>query len=288
MKIRLPVVIAIVVLLIAGSSVYVVDEGRTAIVLQFGRIVKSDVGPGLHFRIPLVQQVLRFDRRLLTFDSAPERYLTSEKKDVNVDFFVKWRISDPSNYYKAVGGDEARAQQRLGQIVKEGLRTAINSRTLQDLVSGARADLTSMLVAESSKGTEGLGIRIDDIRIKRIDLPEEGDVLASVYRRMSAERKQVAAELRAEGQEKAESIRADADRQVQVLKADANRDADKLRGQGDAEASRIYADAYGKDPEFFAFYRSLQAYQRAFATPDGVMVLDPKSEFLQYLQNSGK
>ncbi|GAA0720477.1 protease modulator HflC [Dokdonella soli] len=279
-------VIALVAVLIASNSAFVVNEGQTAILLQFGRIVQTGFTPGLHFKLPLIQQAQRFDKRVLTLDSAPERYLTSEKKDVNIDFFVKWRIADPSKFYVTVAGDENRAQQRVGPIVKEGLRTAVNSRTLQELVSGGRADVTQHLVSEANRATQSLGIEVIDLRIKRIDLPEDGTVIGSVYERMRSERKKVASQLRAEGAEASKTIKADADRQVQVINAEAYRDAEKIRGEGDATASQTYAAAYGKNPDFFAFYRSLEAYREAFATPNGMLVLDPKSEFLRYLQDS--
>jgi modulator of FtsH protease HflC len=280
-------IIAVLLVLFASTCVYVVDEGQSAIVLQFGRIVEAGVKPGLHFKLPApVQQVQRFDRRILTLDSAPERYQTSERKDVSVDFFVKWRISDPSAYYTTVGGDETRAQQRLAPIVKNGLRTAFNSRTLQEVVSSARSDLTQALVLAANKDAENLGIQIVDVRIKRIDLPDESLVLRSVYARMQSERKQVADALRAEGNEAALRIKANADRQAQVLKAEAYRDAAKTRGEGDAKAAEIYAGAYGHDPDFYGFYRSLEAYRDALPTQNGVLVLDPKSEFLRYLQES--
>jgi membrane protease subunit HflC len=279
-------IVLLLIALLAASCTFVVNEGQTAILLQFGRIEQTGFAPGLHFKLPLVQQVQHFDKRVLTLDSAPERYLTSEKKDVNIDFFVKWRIVDPSKFYVALAGDENRAQQRLGPIVKEGLRTAVNSRTLQELVSGGRADITEHLVGEASRATQGMGIEIVDLRIKRIDLPEDGSVIGSVYDRMRAERKKVASQLRAEGAEAAKTIKADADRQVQVIAAEAYRDAEKIRGEGDATAAQTYAAAYGKDADFFAFYRSLEAYRDAFATPNGLLVLDPKSEFLHYLQDS--
>ncbi|MGH8173796.1 MAG: protease modulator HflC [Rhodanobacteraceae bacterium] len=278
--------IALVVLLLISSTAFIVNEGQVAILLQFGRIVDTGFKPGLHFKLPLIQQVQRFDRRILTLDSAPERYLTSEKKDVNVDFFVKWRISDPSSFYTAVAGDETRAQQRLGPIVKDGLRTAINSRTLQEVVSSARYDLTQALVQAANRDAKGLGIEIVDVRIKRIDLPEESSVLRSVYERMRSERKQVADSLRAEGNEAAERIRAEADRGAQVIRAEASRDAAKTRGEGDAKAAEIYASSYGRDPEFYGFYRSLEAYRDSLTTQNSVLVLDPKSEFLRYLQES--
>ena len=280
-------ILAAIIVLIASSCAFVVSEGQTAILLQFGRIVETGVKPGLHFKLPApLQHVLRFDRRILTLDSAPERYQTSERKDVSVDFFVKWRIADPSVYYTTVGGDEMRAQQQLAPIVKGGLLTAINSRTLQEVVSSARSDLTQALVKNADKSAENLGIQIVDVRIKRIDLPEESSVLRSVYDRMRSERKQVADALRAEGNEAAERIKAEADREAQVLKAEAYREAAKKRGEGDAQAAEIYASAYGRDPEFYAFYRSLEAYRESLTTQNGVLVLDPKSEFLHYLQES--
>jgi membrane protease subunit HflC len=279
-------VIALVIVLIASSSAFVVSEGQTAILLQFGRIVETGFRPGLHFKLPLIQQVLRFDKRILTLDSAPERYLTSEKKDVNIDFFVKWRIADPSTFYTAVAGEESRAQLRLGSNVKDSLRTAINSHTLQEVVSSARSDLAQTLVQAANERAKNLGIEVIDVRIKRIDLPEESSVLRSVYERMRSERKVVADALRAEGGEASERIRSDADRQAQVLKAEAYRDAGKTRGEGDAKAAEIYASSYGRDPEFYGFYRSLEAYRDALTTQNGVLVLDPKSEFLRYLSES--
>ena len=281
-----PVVIGALALLVGANSAYVVNQSQTAILLQFGRIVRTGIEPGLHFRIPFMQQVKRFDKRLLSFDSQPERSLTAEKKDVTIDFFVKWRIVDAARYYVAVAGDEAQARDRIAPKVKEGLRRAINARTLQELVAGGRADLTKDLVAESNKATQDLGIEIVDLRIKRIDLPEDGTVINSVYERMKAERKKVASQLRAEGEEAARTIRADAQRQVQVVKAEAYRDAEKTRGEGDANASQVYAVAYGRNPEFYSFYRSLEAYRDVFAQDNGLFVLDPKSEFLHYLQDS--
>jgi modulator of FtsH protease HflC len=280
-------IVAVIIVFVASTCFFVVNEGQSAILVQFGRIVDAGFKPGLHFKLPSpLQQVIHFDRRILTLDSPPERWLTSEKKDVNVDFFVKWRIADPSTYYAAVAGDETRAQQRLAPIVKSGLRTAINSRTLQEVVSSARSDLTKALVESANRAAEGLGIQIVDVRIKRIDLPEESSVLRSVYDRMRSERKQVADALRAEGAEAATRIRANADREAQVLKAEAARDASKTRGEGDAKAAEVYASAYGRDPEFYAFYRSLEAYRESLTTQNGVLVLDPKSEFLRYLQES--
>lgn len=281
-----PILALALAAIVASNSMFVVNEAQTAILLQFGRIKEAGFKPGLHFKAPLVQQVLRFDRRILTLESAAERYLTSEKKDVSVDFVVKWHIVDSSKFYTAVAGDEKRAQQRLGPIVKEGMRTAINSRTLQEVVSSARSDLTQTLVQGANRAAQNLGIEIVDVRIKRVDLPEESSVLRSVYERMRSERKQVADSLRAEGAEAAARIRADAERQVQVIKAEAYRDAQKARGEGDARAAQVYAQAYGKDADFYAFYRSLEAYREAFREPNGVLLLDPKTEFLRYMQDS--
>ena len=280
------IAIALIVALIAANSLFVVNEGQTAILLQLGRIAKTGYQPGLHFQIPFIQNVKRFDKRVLTLESAPERYLTSEKKDVNIDYFVKWKIVDAAKFYVSVAGDEMRAQQRVGPIVKEGLRTAVNSRTLQELVAGGRADLTQHLVTEANRATQSLGIEVVDLRIKRIDLPEDGTVIGSVYERMKSERKKVANQLRAEGSETAKTLRADADRQVQVLNAEAYRDSQKIRGEGDAEAAQTYAASYGRDAEFYSFYRSLEAYRNAFEAPNGTLVLDQKSEFLRYLQDS--
>ena len=280
------VVALLLALLVAVKSVFVVAEGQTALLLQFGRIVKSGYEPGLHFRLPLVQQVQRFDARVQTIDSAPERSMTSEKKDVDIDFFVKWRIADAAKFFVSAAGDEGKARTLVVPIVMDGLRSAVSTRTLQELVSGGRADVTQHLVSDANTKTAGFGIEIIDLRIKRIDLPEDGSVIGSVYDRMKAERKKVASQLRAEGEEQARTIRADADRQVQVIKAEAYRDAEKARGEGDAAASQTYAAAYGRDADFYAFYRSLEAYREAFSTSNGTLVLDPKSEFLHYLQES--
>jgi len=281
-----PILVFALAIVVALNSMFVVNEGQTAILLQFGRIVRTDIKPGLHFRIPLIQHVQRFDRRVLTLDSAPERYLTSEKKDVNIDFFVKWRIADASKFWVSVAGEENLAQNRVMPNVKDGLRTAVNTRTLRELVSGGRADITQSLIADANHAMANLGIEIIDLRIKRIDLPEDGTVIGSVYERMRSERKKVANQLRAEGSETAKTIRADADRQVQVINAEAYRDAQKTRGEGDAEASRTYAEAYGRNADFYSFYRSLEAYRKVFDTQNGTLILDPQSEFLHYLRES--
>lgn len=267
------------------GSVYVVSEGQTAIVLNLGKVVRSDVGPGLHFKWPLVESARIFDRRLQVLDAEPERYLTSERKDVSVDFFAVGRIENVRAFFRATGGDESVAIQRLAPIIKDSLRNQINSRTLQQLVSGDRAVIIGAQLDAINKGAETLGVDIVDLRIKRIDLPTDSKVITDVYERMSAQRRQVASRLRAEGEEQARTIRAQADRQQVVAVAEAERDAQKLRGEGDATAAGIYAQAYGRDPGFYAFHRSLEAYRRSFADGNAVIVLERNDPFLQYLRS---
>lgn len=277
------VVAAVILLLLGLNSMFVVSEGHSALVLQFGRIVQTDYQPGLHFKLPVIQQVMHFDKRILSLDAPPERYFTSEKKSVNVDFYVKWRIVDNARYYRSTGGDQLQASQRLTPIVKDALRFEFNARTLPDLISGGRKDITERVRSQTdASARKNLGIAVVDVRIKRIDLPNE--VSESVYKRMRAERKQLANELRFTGQESAETIQADADRQGQVLRADATRDAAKIRGEGDAQAAEIYAKAYSQDPEFFTFYRSLAAYRTSFKDGKGVLILKPDDEFLHYFE----
>ena len=277
--------LAVAALLALLGSVYVVNEGHTAIVLNLGRVARTDIGPGLHFKWPLVESARVYDRRLQVLDAEPERYLTSEKKDVSVDFFAIGLISNVRTFYRATGGDESIAVQRLAPIIKDSLRNEINSRTLQQVVSGDRNEMVARQLDAINRGAATLGVKIVDIRIKRIDLPTGGEVIEQVYRRMRAQRQQVAAQLRAEGEEQSQKIRSEADRQQQVILAEAERDAQKLRGEGDAEASRIYAQAYQRDPAFYAFHRSLEAYRRSFANGNAAIVLDRDDPFLQYLRN---
>ena len=287
MKPLLPIVILAVIFL-GLNSVYKVEEGQVAVRFQIGRMVEADIQPGIHFKLPLIQNVLKFDRRILSLDGQPERYLTSEKKDVNVDFFVKWRIADVRRYYQATGGNEFNAMQRLQPIVKETIRNEINQRTLQDVVAGERGNLAQRFVEVSNRGATELGVEIVDVRIKRIDLPEDGLVIASVFERMRAERLRVANALRAEGQEQSEMIRSNADRQRVVIVAEAERDAQLLRGEGDATAADIYARSFGADPDFYSFHRSMEAYRNAFGDGKGVLVLDRDAEFLRYFENAGR
>jgi len=287
----LPPIIALILVVLIANSAFIVREGQSALLLQFGRIEGtesssgSDYKPGLHFKLPLAQQVVRFDRRILNLDAKPESLFTSEKKAVIVDFYVKWKIENGAIYYRSFGADEFQslAGQRLGSIIRNGLRDEFNARPLNELIASARSDITEHVIEQANKATlEPLGIRVVDVRVKRIEFPDE--VVSSVYDRMRAERTRLANEQRSNGREEAAKITADADRQVIVIKAEAERDAQLARGEGDAKAAETYAAAYSKNPEFYAFYRSLNAYREAFRSGD-VMVLDPKSEFLHYFND---
>ncbi len=287
MKIIWIVIAGLLLILLAGSA-YEVGEGQLALQFQFGRIVRTDARPGLHFKLPIVQNVKLFDRRIITLDAPPARYLTQEKKSISIDYFATWRIKDVRRFYTATLGIEDSAEQRLTPIVVEALRNTINQRQLQDIVVLDRSNLGGQMLRDVNRITEtSLGIEVVDIRIKRIDLPEDSNVLKSVYERMAAERSRAATKLRAEGEEESSKITAEADRQQQVIKADAERDAQQLRGQGDAAAAAIAAQAYSQDPEFYAFYRSMQAYKTAFGGKD-VLVLDPDSELMRYFVSPGR
>lgn len=274
------------ILLLVLSSLYRIEESHIGIRFQLGRVIETNIQPGLHFKLPLVQNVMSFDRRIQSLDSRPERYLTFEKKDVNVDFFVQWRISEVQRFYTATSGNETQVVQRLQPIITEVIRNEIAQRTLQAVVAGERRDLAQRFVDVGNQRVRDLGIEVVDVRIKRIDLPEDSEVIGSVFQRMRAERLRVANELRAEGQEISETIRSDADRQRQILVAEAQRDAELIRGGADASAADIYAKAYGVDAEFYAFHRSLQAYREAFGRGDSVLVLDRDAEFLRYFEQT--
>ena len=285
MKTSLYGAIAAIVLFALLGSVYIVREDQTALVLNLGRVVRADIKPGLHFKVPLVESVRVFDRRFRTLETAPERYLTLERKDVSIDFFAVGYISDVRAFYRATGGEEKTANERLAPIITDSLRNEINSRTLQQLVSGDRNEIVARQLAAINDGAATLGMKITDIRLKQIDLPTESEVIKQVYERMRAQRMQVASKLRAEGEEQARTIRAAADRDQTVLVAEATRDAQQLRGEGDATAARIYAEAANRDPSFYAFQRSLEAYRASFADGQGVIVLDKDDPFLQYMKS---
>ena len=281
--------LAALALLLAMGSVFIVNESQTAIVLNLGKIVRSDLKPGLHFKLPIVEDVRKFDRRILSLDDAPARYLTAEKKDVEIDFFVKWRIVNVTTFYRAAsGGDEGAAKARLTPIVQNALKNEITQLDLKEVLSSGRTDLTNRLLKSINVGAATLGIEVLDVRIKRINLPQDSTILDSVFNRMRAERSRVANQLRAEGEQAAQGIRAEAERERRVLLADAEREAQTLRGQGDGRAAELGGQAYGQDAEFYAFYRSLEAYRATLGDGKTVMVLDPDSEFLRYFVQDGR
>jgi len=272
---------------IAGLSLFVVDQRQNAIVFRLGEIVEIKTEPGLYFKVPVLDNVRYFDTRILTFDTAePERFITSEKKNVLVDLFVKWRIVDVRQYYISVGGDEARAQTRLAQTINSSLRDEFGNRTVHDVVSGERDKIMDLMREKANEDAGKIGVRVLDVRLKRVDLPQE--VSESVYRRMEAERKRVANELRSTGSAESEKIRADADRQREVIIAEAYRDAQRIKGEGDAKAAGIYARAFEQNAEFYAYYRSLEAYRASLRSRSDILVLDPSSEFFKYLKNPGR
>ena len=278
---------AVVVLILLSLSMFVVDQRQTVIVFQLGEMVSVKTKPGLYFKIPLLQNVRYFDSRILTLDTGePERFITAEKKNVMVDSFVKWRIVDVKQYYISVGGDEQRAVTRLRQTVNSSMREEFGKRTIHEVVSGERDEIMEVLRKKTDADARKIGVQVLDVRLKRVDFPSE--ISDSVYRRMDAERKRVANELRASGAAEGEKIKADADRQREVILAEAYRDAQSTKGEGDAKASAIYAAAFGRNPEFYSFYRSLEAYKQSFKNKSDVMVVDPSSAFFKYLKNPGK
>jgi modulator of FtsH protease HflC len=286
---RLAIVLAVLVsaLVVASMTAFTVDQRQRAIVFQLGEIKELIEEPGLHIKWPLIQNVRYFDKRILTLDTPDtERFITSEKKNVLVDSFVKWRIQDMRQYYISVQGDEQRAQTRLSQTVNAALREEFGKRTVHDVVSGERDDIMRIVREKVEDDVAKIGVQIVDVRLKRIELPQE--VSEAVYRRMDAERKSVAAELRSEGFSAAEKIRAEADRTRQIIIAEAYRDAQRVKGEGDARSASIYARAFSENPEFYSFYRSLEAYRTGFKSKSDVLVLDPNSEFFKYFKNPGK
>ena len=277
---------AFVVMVIITLSAYTVDEREYAIVFRLGEIVSVKKAPGLYFKMPLVENVRYFDKRILTLNwDEPDRFITSEKKNVLVDSFVKWKIIDPAKYYVSVKGDEAQAERRLSQTVNDGLRAEFGKRTIHDVISGERTEIMEILRQRADKDSRQIGVQILDVRLRRVDLPKE--VSESVYQRMDAERKSVANELRSQGAAAAEKIRADADKQREVIVAEAFREAQKIKGEGDAKAAETYANAFNKNPEFYAFYRSTEAYKNSFKSKSDVIVLDQSSDFFKYMRSSG-
>jgi len=268
--------------LLVSMSIFTVDEREVAIKFQFSRILETDIKPGLHFKLPFINTVKKFPRTILTQTNPQELFLTLEKKNLFVDFFVKWRIVDVAEFYRATRGDELLAAQRLIEIVKDGVRSEFAKRTVPQVVTAERRELLDDMLASARKNARTLGIEVIDVRVKRTEFPEQ--VSDSVFDRMRQERARTASELRAQGAEAAEQIRAEADRERTVTLAEAYRDAEKVRGAGDAEAALIYAEAYRKDPEFFSFYRSIQAYRRSLGKENDLLVLDKGSEFFRYME----
>ena len=282
---QMSILIGLVVLLaVVSNSLYVVNERERAVLLKFGEVVSTDIEPGLHFKIPIVNDVRRFESRLITLDSSPQRYLTAEKKPLIVDSFVKWRVADAGKYYTATGGDEFSANSLLASRVDNGLRNKFGERTVYEVVSGERDALMAEITKELDDiALNELGIHVLDVRVKGIDLPPE--VSNAVYSRMSTEREREARDHRSRGRELAEGIEADADRQNTVIEANAYREAQQIRGEGDAVAAEIYANAFNQDQEFYTFYRSIAAYKSSFAGKEDLLVIDPESDFFRYLKN---
>ncbi len=278
---------AIALVVIGSLSLFVVDQRQNAIVFRLGEIVDIKTQAGLYLKVPVLDNVRYFDTRILTLDTAePERFITSEKKNVLVDLFVKWRIVDVRQYYISVGGDEARAQTRLSQTINSSLRDEFGNRTVHDVVSGERDKIMDLMREKANEDAGKIGVQVLDVRLKRVDLPQE--VSESVYRRMEAERKRVANELRSTGAAESEKIRADADRQREVIIAEAYSEAQRVKGEGDAKAAGVYARAYEQNPEFYSYYRSLEAYRASLRSRSDLLVLDPSSEFFKYFRSPGR
>ena len=280
------VILLAILLVVASNSIYVVKETEKAVKLRFGQLVEEEILPGIHGKWPFADQVRKFDSRILTLDAETESFFTMERKRLMVDSYAKWRIADVGAYYRATGGDESIAHNRLANRVNDGLRNQFGTRTLHEVVSGERDQLMLDILTHLNRTVrESLGIEVIDVRVKRIDLPDE--VSEQVFRRMTAEREKEARDLRAKGSEQAERIRADADRQKTIIEADAYRDSEKIRGVGDAKAAATYAQAFNKDPEFYAFTRSLNAYRQSFSNKGDILLVDPDSDFFRYLDSQG-
>ena len=275
---------AALVLMVLSNALYVVKETQRGVLLKFGEVVNPDLQPGLHIKMPFVNNVRLFDGRILTVDSSPERFFTQEKKALIVDSYAKFRVSDTQKFYTATNGEEIRAAALLAQRINDGLRNEVAVRTVQEVVSGERDELMEAITKRlSTVAATELGVEVIDVRVKKIDLPP--DVSESVYRRMNAEREKEARELRSQGQELAEGIRASADREVTIIEANAFRESEITRGEGDAAATRIYAEAYSRDAEFYSFVRSLRAYQETFNAGSDVMLVEPDGQFFRYLRD---
>lgn len=279
---NIAIIIIALIVFIFMTATYIVDERETAIKFRFKEIVTTDIQPGLHFKMPFVNTIEKFSKLILTLDAQPDRFLTNEKKYVKVDFFVKWRIRDTSQFYRATRGDFKRASNRLESIMKDGLRNEFSTRTVQEAITGERGAIMSALQDKSAEAANQLGIEIVDVRVSQIDFPES--VSESVYERMRSERQRVAQDFRSRGKAEGEKIKAVADRQAIVIEANAYREAEKVRGQGDAKSAEIYAAAYQQDAEFYGFYRSLEAYRKSLGKSGDIMVVEPDAEFFKYFK----
>lgn len=281
-RLNLLLVLVVLGVLLVRMTVFIVDEREHAVKFRFGEIVKADYEPGLHFKIPFVNNIIKYPDRILTYSESQERFLTGEKKNLIVDYFITWRITDPGQYYRSARGDELFAQQRLSAIIREGIKAEFSQRTVVEVVSAERSEIMSAMLVQAKLSAPELGIEVIDVRVMSIELSDE--VSDSVYARMQQERFRVASQLRAEGSEDAERIRADADRQRTIILAEAYRDAEIMRGEGDAQAAETYANAYTQNSEFYAFYRSMQAYRESIGREQDLLVLSPKSDFFRFLQ----
>ncbi len=281
-RLNLLLVLVVLGVLLVRMTVFIVDEREHAVKFRFGEIVKSDYEPGLHFKIPFVNNIIKYPDRILTYSESQERFLTGEKKNLIVDYFITWRITDPGQYYRSARGDELFAQQRLSAIIREGIKAEFSQRTVVEVVSAERSEIMAAMLVQAKLSAPELGIEVIDVRVMSIELSDE--VSDSVYARMQQERFRVASQLRAEGSEDAERIRADADRQRTIILAEAYRDAEIMRGEGDAQAAETYANAYTRNSEFYAFYRSMQAYRESIGREQDLLVLSPKSDFFRFLQ----
>lgn len=283
-RIFLGVALVVIALIVLSMSAFTVRETELAMKFRFGEIVRADYGPGLHFMVPMVNNVVKFDRRIITNNYPSEQFLTSEGKILRIDFYIKWRIDDVSRYYQATGGDEDVAAGRLGSIVKDGIKGVIARRTIQQVVAAERAEFTGEILKITENPTSGLGLELVDVRVKKIDLPDE--VSESVFLRMRQDFDRQAKELRARGAESAEKLRAEADRERTEIIAQAYRDSEIIRGEGDAKAADIYSRAYERNAEFYSFHRSLEAYRQSLGTDSDVLVISPDSDFFKYLKRS--
>jgi len=281
-KFNLVFAVALLVAVTTWLTLFTVDEREHVIKFRFGEIVKSDYQPGLHFKIPFVNNIRRFPDRILTYEESQERFLTGEKKNLIVDYFITWRIADPAQFYRAASGLEEIASERLSAIIREGIKAEFSQRTVQEVVAAERSELMEQMLVTATRQAPELGLEVVDVRVMSIELSDE--VSGSVFARMQQERGRIAAQLRAEGAEESERIRADADRQSTVILAEAYRDAERIRGEGDARASEIYANAYNQNPDFYSFYRSMSAYRKSIGREQDVLVLSPDSEFFRFLQ----